>query len=96
MRSFRQRGFLLFTVIPLICVLGSCIGVSLGVHNRVIAPRAVLIDTPGFWIGDTCRVVEEVAPSERCPPVYTLNVVVRSSPAHTYRILTLPLKAHPK
>ena len=95
MPSFRQRSCLLFAVILLTGALGSCIGVGLGVHNRVIAPRAVLIDTPGFWIGDTCRVVEEVAPSERCPPIYTLNVVVRTSPAHTYRVLTLPLKARP-
>ena len=93
MPSFRQQSCLLFAVVLLIGALGSCIGVGLGVHNRVIAPRAVLIDTPGFWIGDTCRIVEEVAPSERCPPVYTLNVVVRTSPAHTYRVFTLPLKA---
>ena len=95
MPPFRQRSCLLFAVVLLIGTLGSCIGVGLGVHNGVIAPRAVLFDTPGFWIGDTCRVVEEVAPSERCPPVYTLNVVVRTSPAHTYRVLTLPLKARP-
>ena len=95
MSSFRQRICLLFAVILIIGALVSCLGFGLGVRYGVIAPRAVLLDTPSFWIGDTCRVVEEVAPSERCPPVYTLNVVVRSSPAHTYRLLTLPLKVRP-
>ena len=95
MPSSRQRSCLLFIVVLLIGTVGSCIGVGLGLYDGVIAPRAVLIDTPAFWIGDTCRVVEEVAPYERCPPIYTLNVVVRTSPAHTYRVLTLPLKARP-
>jgi hypothetical protein len=90
-----QRGCLLIVAFLLVGTLGSCMLVGFGIHTGVIMPRAVLIKTPAFWIGDTCRVVEELAPSERCPPVYTLNLVVRSSPPQNYRLLTLPLKSRP-
>lgn len=92
MAALRRRGCLLAMALLVFGVLISCVGAGLGLHYRAIAPRAVLFDATSFWIGDTCRQVEEVAPSLRCPPVYVIDIVLRTSPSRAYQVLAIPLR----
>lgn len=92
MAALRRRGCVLVMALALLSVLFSCVGAGLGIHFRAIAPRAVLFDATSFWIGDTCRQVEEVAPSQRCPPIYVIDIVLRTSPSRAYQVLAIPLR----
>ncbi len=92
MAVLRRQGCVLVVALVALGVLLSCAGAGLGVHYRAIAPRAVLFDATSFWIGDTCRQVEEVAPSQRCPPVYVIDLVLRTSPSRAYQVLAIPLR----
>ena len=84
-----HKGFLALAAAWLIMLLAACPLTVYGVHTQALIAPPVLLDLGPIWLGDACRDIQSRVMPTRCPPAYTLTLMLERK--RSYILLRLPI-----
>jgi hypothetical protein len=90
-----RRGCIILTSACLVVLLAACSLTIAGIRTQAIRLPPVLVNNEFVWVGDICRDNRRRGARIRCPPVYSVSLVVQGT-RQTYTLLHIPLAPLPQ
>jgi hypothetical protein len=84
-----QKGCLALAAVGLLIVLAAGPLIAYGIGTQSLIPPPVLLDLGPVWVGDVCRDIQSRVVPTRCPPSYTLTLML--SHKRSYVLLRIPI-----
>lgn len=84
-----QKGCLVLAAACLTALLAAGPLTAYGISTQTLLPPPVLLDVGPVWLGDVCRDIQSRVVPTRCPPAYTVTLMLERK--RSYILLRIPI-----